>query len=46
MSKGVIRLALATRLRGIRTIRLAGYDVYYEDHDAAASNGLLKGWRG
>ncbi len=30
---------------GIRTIQLAGYDVYYEDQTKAPSNGLLKGWR-
>ncbi len=29
-----------------RTIQLAGYDVYYEDHDEGTRNVLLKGWRG
>lgn len=42
MSKA-IRLA---RDLGIRTIQLAGYDVYYEDHDEGTRNVLLKGWRG
>ncbi|GHM29578.1 hypothetical protein ECZU45_33650 [Escherichia coli] len=42
MSKA-IRLA---RDLGIRTIQLAGYDVYYEDHDEGTGNVLLKGWRG
>lgn len=42
MSKA-IRLA---RDLGIRTIQLAGYDVYYEDHDEGTRQRLLKGWRG
>ncbi len=42
MSKA-IRLA---RDLGIRTIQLAGYDVYYEDHDEGTRHVLLKGWRG
>lgn len=43
MSKA-IRLA---RDLGIRTIQLAGYDVYYEEHDAGTQQRLLpKGWHG
>jgi hexulose-6-phosphate isomerase len=38
-----IRLA---RDLGIRTIQLAGYDVYYEEHDEGTQQRLPKGWRG
>jgi hexulose-6-phosphate isomerase len=42
MSKA-IRLA---RDLGIRTIQLAGYDVYYEAHDEGRNSALPTGWRG
>ncbi|MDO1945275.1 xylulose 5-phosphate 3-epimerase, partial [Escherichia coli] len=42
MSKG-IRLV---RDFGVRTVQLAGYDVYYEDQDEGSREGLAEGLAG